>query len=219
VTNKDDQKTNLNELLEELMQQKSELFEQTFLTAEDKKLIESLPEDKREPVRQALLDKGKLFSMLKDKLLRISADYANFQKRIPKLVADSIDYEKERIIKSLLPVLDNFEHTLKSAAEIENAASITSGVQIIYNHLLDILKSYDVEQIKTEAREEKFNPSLHNALMQRSEPDKEDNIILEELQKGYKLNGRVIRPSRVAVNRIQKEGEKAAAEDETTDME
>jgi molecular chaperone GrpE len=219
VTNKDDQISSLNELLEALMQPKSELFEQTFLTAEDKKLIESLPEDKRESVRQALLDKGKLFSMLKDKFLRISADYANFQKRIPKLVADSIDYEKERIIKSLLPVLDNFEHTLKSAAETENAESIISGVQIIYNHLLDILKSYDVEQIKTEAREEKFNPALHNALVQRSELDKEDNIILEELQKGYKLNGRVIRPSRVAVNRIQKEGEKAAAEDETTDLE
>jgi molecular chaperone GrpE len=219
VTNKDDQISILNELLEALMQPKSELFEQTFLTAEDKKLIESLPEDKRESVQQALLDKGKLFSMLKDKFLRISADYANFQKRTPKLVADSIDYEKEKIIKSLLPVLDNFEHTLKSAAETENAESIISGVQIIYNHLLDILKSYDVEQIKTEAREEKFNPALHNALVQRSEPDKEDNIILEELQKGYKLNGRVIRPSRVAVNRIQKEGEKAAAEDETTDLE
>ena len=66
--------------------------------------------------------------------------------------------------------------------------------------MINILKSEGVEQIK--ALGEKFDPALHEAMMQRSEPEREDNIVLEEFQKGYKLNGRVIRPSKVIVNRI-----------------
>ena len=223
--------TDLNELLEKLVQQKDELFDQTFLTEEDRNLIESLPEEQREAVRQALLVKGELFQMLKSKLQRISADYANYQKRISKQIADTINYEKETVIKSLLPAMDNFEHILNNATSAENVESIIEGVKIIYNQMLDILKSHNVEQIK--AAGEKFDPSFHNALMQRSEQDKQDNIILEEFQKGYKLNGRVIRPSRVVVNKLapnniseerapdnnQAENDTDTGEDETADME
>lgn len=134
------------------------------------------------------------------KLQRVSADYANFQKRVSKQIADSIAYEKEVIIKSLLPVLDNFEHTLINAAGAENADSLVKGVQIIYDQLMDILKSQGVEQIT--ASGQKFDPALHEALMQQSEPEQENNIVLKEFQKGYKLNGRVIRPSKVIVNKI-----------------
>jgi len=66
--------------------------------------------------------------------------------------------------------------------------------------MLDILKSHGVEQIK--APGEKFDPALHEAMMQKTEPEEEDNIVLEEFQKGYKLNGRVIRPSKVIVNKL-----------------
>ena len=65
--------------------------------------------------------------------------------------------------------------------------------------MLDILKSHDVEQIK--ALGENFDPALHQAMMQRYEADKEENIVLEEFQRGYTLNGRVIRPSKVIVNK------------------
>ena len=68
----------------------------------------------------------------------------------------------------------------------------------MYDQILDILKSHNVEQIK--AVGEKFDPALHQAMMQRVEPDKENNIVLEEFQTGYKLNGKVIRPSKVIVN-------------------
>jgi molecular chaperone GrpE len=66
--------------------------------------------------------------------------------------------------------------------------------------MLDILKSHGVEQIK--APGENFDPALHEAMMQKTEPEEEDNIVLEEFQKGYKLNGRVIRPSKVIVNKL-----------------
>ncbi len=168
-------------------------------------------------------EKDELFA----KLQRVSADYANFQKRVPRQISDSISYEKEKIIKSLLPVLDNFEHTLHNAAKAENTEAIAKGVKIIYDQMLDILKSHGVEQMKTLG--ESFDPSSHSAMMRKSEPEKDDNIILEEFQKGYKLNGRVIRPSKVVVNKLeseqksteqeQTEQDKAAGDFETTDTE
>ncbi|MBA7699854.1 Protein GrpE [subsurface metagenome] len=139
-------------------------------------------------------EKDELF----EKLQRVSADYANFQKRVPKQIADTVGYEKEKIIKSLLPILDNLEHTLQNAHSAENIDFLVKGIKIIYDQMLDILKSYGVEQIK--ALGEKFDPALHEAMMQKAEPDSEENIVLEEFQTGYKLNGRVIRPSKVVVN-------------------
>ena len=139
-------------------------------------------------------EKDELF----EKLQRVSADYTNFQKRVPKQIADTVGYEKEKIIKSLLPILDNLEHTLQNAHSAENIDVLVKGIKIIYDQMLDILKSYGVEQIK--ALGEKFDPALHEAMMQKAEPDREENIVLEEFQTGYKLNGRVIRPSKVVVN-------------------
>jgi len=140
---------------------------------------------------------------LYSKLQRVSADYANFQKRAPKQIADTISYEKEKIIKTLLPALDNLEHTLQNANSSENVEVLVKGVQIIYDHILDILKSHGVEQ--TKALGEKFDPTFHEAMMQKAEPEREDEIVLEEYQKGYKLNGRVIRPTKVIVNKLTTE--------------
>ncbi|UCC23569.1 MAG: nucleotide exchange factor GrpE [Planctomycetota bacterium] len=138
-----------------------------------------------------------------EKLQRLSADYANFQKRVPKQIADTIAYEKERIIKSLLPALDNFEHTLQNASSAENVDAVVKGVQIIYDQMLDILKTHGVEVIK--ALGEKFDPATHEAIMQKTDPAGQDSAVLEEFQKGYKLNGRVIRPTKVIVNKLPSE--------------
>ena len=140
-------------------------------------------------------EKDELFA----KLQRVSADYANFQKRAPRQIAEAITYEKEKIIKTLLPALDNFEHTLDKAHSAESVETIVKGIQIIYDQMLDILKSHGIEQIK--ALGENFDPALHEAMMQRHDGDKEPNTVLEEYQKGFKLNGRVIRPSKVIVNK------------------
>ena len=173
-------------------------------TENSQKETKSELEELRQTIESLQKEKDELFG----KLQRVSADYANFQKRVPKQIADTICYEKERIIKTLLPALDNFEHTLqsfnfvqdKNADSAENTDVFVKGIQIIYDQMLDILKSHGVEQIK--APGEKFDPALHEAMMQKTEPEEEDNIVLEEFQKGYKLNGRVIRPSKVIVNKL-----------------
>jgi molecular chaperone GrpE len=154
-------------------------------------------------LRQQLNNLEKEKDDLFEKLQRVSADYANFQKRVPKQISDTIAYEKEKIIKTLLPVLDNFEHTLQNAHSAESLDVLVKGIQIVYDQMLDILKSHNVEQIK--ALGEKFDPSLHQAMMQKAQSEQEENIVLEEFQKGYKLNGRVIRPTKVIVNKLQVE--------------
>lgn len=153
-------------------------------------------EELRDTIESLQKEKEELFG----KLQRVSADYANYQKRVPKQISDSISYEKERIIKSLLPALDNFEHTLQNAHSAEDRNILVKGIQIIYDQFIEILKSHNVGQIK--ALGEAFDPAVHEAMTQRTDPEKERNVVLEEFQKGYTLNGRVIRPSKVIVNKL-----------------
>jgi len=154
--------------------------------------------DRMEQLQQ---QKDEVFS----KLQRVSADYANFQKRASRQIADSTAYEKEKIIKSILPVLDNFEHTLANAHKSEGIDVLIKGVRIIYDQMLDILKSHGAEQIK--AVGEIFDPALHQAMLQKYVSEKNEGVVLEEFQKGYRLNGRVIRPSKVVVNKKTPESE------------
>ncbi len=135
-----------------------------------------------------------------EKLQRISADYANFQKRGPKQIADSVAYEKEQFLKSVLPVMDNLEHTKQNANSASDCETLAKAIEMIHEQFIDILKSHNVEQI--DAKGKMFNPELHQAMMQQQDPDQEDNVILEDFQKGYKLNDRVIRPSNVIVNKL-----------------
>jgi len=137
-----------------------------------------------------------------DKLQRISADYANYQKRMPRQIAESVAYEKKAIIKSLLLSLDNFVHALSSAKSTENTdnQSIIKGFEIVLDHLLAAFKSHGVEIIESLGKP--FNPCEHEAIQMRAEEDKPDNVVLEEFQKGYTINGQVLRPSKVIVNKL-----------------
>ena len=181
---------------------------------QERKTQENELEEQHDTIESLQKEKDELFA----KLQRVSADYANFQKRVPKQISDTIGYEKERIIKTLLPALDNFEHTLQNTHSAENVDVLVKGIRIIYDQLLDILKSHNVEQI--EALGERFDPAMHQAMTQQSDPDKEENTVLEEFQKGYRLNGRVIRPSKVIVNKRpsgQKDQQEATAEEQAND--
>ncbi|MCU0916290.1 MAG: nucleotide exchange factor GrpE [Planctomycetes bacterium] len=143
---------------------------------------------------------------LTDRLQRVYADYANFQKRVPKNIADTVAYEKERFIRSFLPVLDNLDRTLRETGAAHDFDAVLRGVQIVRDQMLSILKTHGVEPI--EAVNDPFDPERHEAMLRRTEPDRENDIVLEEFQKGYTLGGRVLRPSRVAVNKVPASREK-----------
>ena len=191
--------TEPEQILDSLLQQKGQLLEEVFLTEDDKKLIDAVGKEHRDSVRQALLNKGELIKKLIARFQRLSADYTNFQKRAPRQIADTISYEKERIIKSLLPVLDNFAHMLGNTQQAVDNQVLLKGIRIIYDQMLDVLKLHGAEQIK--AVGEKFDPACHEAMLQQSRSEYEDNVVLEQFQAGYKLNGRLIRPSKVIVNK------------------
>ncbi len=133
------------------------------------------------------------------KLQRVAADYDNYQKRSAKQITDNVAYEKDKIVKSLLPILDNFEYILANTSCGVTDETLLKGVKIIYDQMLDVLKGHGIEQVKSAG--EPFNPAHHEAITHRSENSKEEGLVLEELQKGYKLNGRLIRASRVVVNK------------------
>ncbi|MHC4396309.1 MAG: nucleotide exchange factor GrpE [Planctomycetota bacterium] len=185
------------------MKQKKPEKQKSQKQPSSKKAEAELSDEKMDALQN---QKNELFAQLQ----RVSADYTNYQKRISKQIADTIAYEKEKIIKKLLPALDNLEHTLQNAHSAETGDVLIKGIQIIYDQMLDILKSHNVEQIK--ALDEKFDPVLHQAMMQKAEPEKQEDTILEEFQKGYRLNGRVIRPSKVIVNKLQPEQEQTTNE-------
>lgn len=189
-----------SKLLQETLDKHKETLEQKRPKKphETKELLE-LEKEKNNCLRD-------LLTVAIDQYQRIGAEYINLQKRVPKQISDTITYEKEMIIKSLLPALDNLESALaghQNAQSIENVDVFVKGVRIIYDHILDILKMHGVEQIK--ALGEKFDPALHEAILHKTEPEQKDNLVLEEYQKGYKLNGRVIRPSRVIINKLPTE--------------
>ncbi len=163
-------------------------------------------------VEDLIKEKNEIF----EKLQRVAADYENFQKRFPKQIDDTIAYKKEKIIKTLLPTLDNFEHTLQNAHSAENLNALIEGIRIIYEQLLDALKAHGVEQIN--ALGQKFDPAMHEAMMQKTEAGQEDEAVLEEFQKGYKLNGRVIRPSRVIINKLQSEQDQQKEKPDTDEQ-
>lgn len=163
-------------------------------------------------LKELEVEKNEVF----EKLQRISADYANYQKRIPKQIDDNVSYEKEKIIKSLLPALDNFEHTLQHTETTKSVEDFSKGVKIIYDQMIEILKTHHVEQIQ--AAGEKFDPAIHQAILQQNLPDTEDDIIIEQFQTGYKLNDRVIRPSKVIVNKHEQQNQ-TDQNDESPDSE
>jgi len=190
-------------LLDTLLPQSSKLLRETLEKHKEALERKSPKEDETKALLEFEKEKNdclqELLGIAIGQYQRVSADYINYQKRSLKQISDSIEYEKEKIIRTLLPAIDNFEHTVQNA-ESAIKADIQKGIQIIYDQMLDILKANGVENIK--AQGEKFDPTQHEAIMQRTEPEKENNIILEEFQKGYKLNGRVIRPSKVIVNKL-----------------
>ena len=141
-----------------------------------------------------------------EQLQRVSADYANFQKRAPKQIADSVAYEKKAVLRSLLPSIDNLEHALSHTSTAngkEALDNLIKGIQLVFDHTLDALKAHGVKRI--DALDQSFDPNLHEAMMRRSEPDKDDDTVLEVYQAGYMIGEQVLRPSKVIVNKIEEE--------------
>jgi molecular chaperone GrpE len=133
-----------------------------------------------------------------DKLLRQQAEFDNIRKRQEKERNEFIKYANENLIVQLLEVLDNLERLVSMAEEHkQDFESFLKGVEIILAHLYELLKKYGVKPIET--KDKMFDPLYHEALMTVESDSAKENKIIEELQKGYILDNRVIRTSKVKV--------------------
>lgn len=133
-----------------------------------------------------------------DKLIRLRADFENFKRRVQLDKAADFKYRAQSVLSDILPVLDNFERALAVETTSDEAASIVKGVDMVYRTLLEAVKKEGLEQIEAEGVA--FDPNFHQAVMQEKDDSKESGVVLQELQKGYKLKDRVLRPSMVKVN-------------------
>lgn len=135
-----------------------------------------------------------------DKFLRVQADCDNIRKRLEKEKQEFIKFANEGIIIELLNVLDDLERTVELAeSKHQDLSAFLKGVEMILSHLYDMLKDYGVKPI--DAQGKVFDPHLHEALMQVENNDVPEHTVIEELQKGYLLDERVIRTAKVKVSK------------------
>lgn len=137
---------------------------------------------------------------LKEKYLRLAAEFDNFKKLMAKEVENRLLNIKEALILDILPVLDDLDRTLGAVSEEEKSSAIGKGVIMIRANMKQILSNYGLQEIKSVGEE--FDIDLHEALMMIKDENFPPNVVAQEHQKGYKLNNRVIRHSKVAVNKI-----------------
>lgn len=132
------------------------------------------------------------------RLLRLQADLENYRRRVRLDQEAAAKYRAQSLIENILPAIDNFARALNIEAKEEETKQLLKGVEMAYRQLLDALKTEGLEVIEAVGKE--FNPNFHQAVMQVEDSNYDSNIVVDELQKGYILKDRVIRPTMVKVN-------------------
>jgi len=135
---------------------------------------------------------------LNDRFLRLFSEFDNYKKRVSKEKLDLISTASEKVLVSLLPVIDDFERAIAANEKVDDVDSIKEGFNLIYNKLVQIMKRFDVEEIQ--AKGEEFNTDFHEAVTHFPAQNEEDKgKVIDVTEKGYKLKDKVIRYAKVVV--------------------
>lgn len=135
---------------------------------------------------------------LNDRFLRLFSEFDNYKKRVSKEKLDLISTASEKVIVSILPIIDDFERAITANEKADNIDSIKEGFNLIYNKLLQMMKRFDVEEIQ--AKGEEFNTDYHEAVTHFPAQNEEDKgKVIDVTEKGYKLKDKVIRYAKVVV--------------------
>jgi molecular chaperone GrpE len=164
----------------------------------DPQAIPALPSDPAQLQKQ-LLEKTKESEENYTRLLRLAADIENLKKRQGKERADLLLYANENLIKELLPVVDNLELALEHGRQSEAPEAMLEGIDLVYQGFLKVLAKFGVSPLNSVGQQ--FDPAFHNAVMQEETMESPDCSIIKELQKGYLMNQRLLRPAMVVVAR------------------
>jgi molecular chaperone GrpE len=161
-------------------------------TEEGEETAEAAPD-----LEQLLAEAKEENRVLYDRLLRLTAEFDNYKKRSDREMTEFRKFAAERLLRDLLPVADNLERAL-STAEGNGSKGLTEGVELTLRALHKVLERYGVSPV--EAVGKPFDPSFHEAMMQQPSSDHPEGSVMGEVQKGYVLSGRLIRPALVIVS-------------------
>jgi len=155
---------------------------------------------------------------LRQKWQRLAADYQNYQKRMQRQLEQTSQMAQENVVRSLIPVLDNFLHTLEKGTNSEDVHSVLQGIQIVYDHLMNTLSSLGMKRIDVQPGVP-FNPQFHEAMMQEETSEFPSGTVVRELAGGYCMNDRALRPAKVSVAKTPAETECPPSQEPSSDRE
>ncbi len=181
---------------------------------EPKDLLDSIGEELQLHVEEKVKDREKEIEELKkraeerekearehhDRLLRMAADFDNYKKRAAKEKEEWIKFANEDLIRSILPFIDNLERAVNHSEKTKDAQTLTEGIKLTIQQLLQALSKFGVSPIESVGKP--FDPSMHEAMMVVETSQHEPNRVVEEFQKGYLLNDRLLRAATVSVSKL-----------------
>ena len=180
---------NSNENIEEIKMEEE--------NTEDNKAVEDAAEKTEDESNSEINKLQEKYDLLNNQYIRLAADFENYRKRHEQERESLLKYGAENTLKKMIEVLDNFERGLKAIETVEDCNKVKECYNLAYKNFTDVLSKAGLETIKAEG--EIFDPNYHEAVMQTPTSEKEENTIIAELQKGYKLGDKVLRPALVNV--------------------
>jgi molecular chaperone GrpE len=177
-------------------------------TSEEKPHLHLEKEKKEKEIKELkkkLEEKEKEVKENYDRLLRVAADFDNYKKRIIKEKEEWTKFANEDLMKAVLPLIDNLERATNHSKKLEDVQTLVEGVKLTLQQLLQTLNKFGLSSIESLGKP--FDPAFHEALYAIETDQQQPNQVMEEFQKGYLLNDRLLRPATVSVSKLPKEEE------------
>ena len=168
-------------------------------------------------LRQTLAEKTKEAEENYTRLLRLAADMENLKKRQERERADLLQFANENLVKELLPVVDNLERALDHGRQLKAPKALLEGIEMVHQGFLKALDRFGVTT--QDSLGQQFDPAFHNAMMQEEAPEVPDGSVIKELQKGYLMHQRLLRPAMVVVARTTQNETTSGQNDSTVQEE
>lgn len=171
---------------------------------EENEVIEEVQEEMKSEASTYTVEGEELEQLRKEadenhqRYLRTQADFDNFRRRARQEKEDLAKYASQKLVESLVPIVDNFDRAIQASKDTQDFDGLVKGIDMVFRQFEGVLQTEGVKQIESVGLP--FNPEFHQAVLQVESDEYEEGIVVEELQKGYMLNDRVIRPAMVKVS-------------------
>ena len=165
--------------------------------------VGTIEDDPVKVLESRLKDAEEAAKQYQDRMLRAAAEHENFKKRINRETLDFQKFANESLIKELLPIVDNLERAVESSGQGQiQGMAIVEGVQMTLKEIYKVLERFNLKSLESEGKP--FDPNFHQAVLQQETSEHPENTVLKEMQKGYILHDRLIRPAMVVVSKAVK---------------